>query len=237
MSKISRTNRSDGDETSRQILNAAGPLFASIGFAEATGKAIAERAGVDVASINYHFGGRAGLYEATLVAAHRQLFTLTELETISTTDCDPADKLGLLIDMLLGVALSPDGWPAQLLAREVLAPSSHFRAVLDSEIEPKVRVVQRIVSTATGIPAGDPALLRCLVSIVAPCLMLAVAGSGGVPGPVLAVRSMPKETLSAHLRTFAMAGLAAVAQERLAGLTPAVKRRATKKKAAPDAGA
>ena len=232
MTRTPRTNRSDGDQTSRQILHAAGPLFAAVGFAEATGKAIAERAGVDVASINYHFGGRAGLYEAALVEAHRQLISLAELEAIGASGHAAADKLGMLIDVLLGVALSHDGWPAHLLAREVLAPSSHFKVVLDSEIAPKVLAVQGILSEATGIPVGDPALLRSMVSIMAPCLMLAVAGSGGgVPGPAQALRQMPKEALSVHLRTFAMGGLAAVVQQRQMPAAPAAKRTAAKKKA------
>lgn len=212
MARTPRSNRSDGDQTARQILDAAGPLFASVGFAEATGKAIAERAGVDVASINYHFGGRAGLYEATLVEAHRQLISLGELEALAASPLPAADKLARLLDTILGFALTHAGWPVHLLAREILAPSSHFAVVREGEIEPKLLVVQRILGEITGIPPGDPALLRCMVSIAAPCLMLAVA-SAGAPGPVQAVRQMRREDLAAHMHTFAMAGLAAVARE------------------------
>jgi len=223
--KTPRSNRSDGEQTSRQILEAAGPLFATVGFAEATGKAIAEHAGVDVASINYHFGGRAGLYEATLVEAHRQLISLGELEAIAASALPAADKLARLFDTILGLAFTSAGWPVHLLAREILAPSSHFRVVREGEIEPKLIVVQRILGEATGIPPGDPALLRCMISIAAPCLMLAVAGAGA-PGPVQAVRAMSREALSAHMHTFAMAGLAAVAREWQGTQAAPVRRRA-----------
>ena len=212
MTKLQRINRSDGAETIKQLLDAAGPLFAQGGFAETTGKSIAGKAGADLASINYHFGGRAGLYQATLIEAHRRLVSLAELEAIDACNLPATDKLARLIDLLLHVALAAEGWPAHLLAREVLSPSSHFSVMLDTEIKPKLLLVQRILSEATGIPAGDPALLRCMVSVAAPCLMLAVA-SGGVPGPAQLLKQMPRDTLSAHLRTFAMAGLAAVAEQ------------------------
>lgn len=212
MTRMKRITRSDGDQTSRDILEAAGPLFAQAGFAETTAKTIAERAGADVASINYHFGGRAQLYQATLLEAHRRLVSLSELEVLAASNQPAMEKFVQLLDILLDVALQPDGWPAHLLAREVLSPSSHFQVVLDAEIEPKLAVVQRILSEATGIPAGDPALLRCIVSVAAPCLMLAVAASG-VPGPVRTLRQMSREDLSAHMHIFATAGVAAVAHQ------------------------
>jgi len=163
-------------------------LFATAGFAETTNKAIAEQAGVDVASINYHFGGRGGLYQATLIEAHRQLISLGELEAIDASELAPADKVGRIIDTLVDAAVNGKGWGMRLL------------------------VLQRILGEATGLPVGDPSLLRCLLSIVAPCLVLVVANIG-MPGPAQLLRQMPKEVLSTHLRTFALAGLAAVSRQ------------------------
>ncbi|WP_420105428.1 TetR/AcrR family transcriptional regulator [Herbaspirillum huttiense] len=194
--------------TSRRILEAAGPLFAASGFAETTSKAIAEQAGVDLASINYHFGGRGGLYQAALAEAHRQLVKLSDLESIDAAGLPGAEKLARLIDLLLGVAFAGSGWPVRLLAREVLAPSSHMATLMSEEIQPKLVVVQRILAEVSGIPAGDPALLRCMISVAAPCLMLVVAGTG-IPGPAQAIRQMPREVLAQHLYTFAIAGLSA----------------------------
>ena len=65
-----RVLRADGEVTRSRILEAAGELIALHGFAETPSKAIATQAGVDLASINYHFGSRGGLYQAVLIEAH-----------------------------------------------------------------------------------------------------------------------------------------------------------------------
>ena len=52
-----------------RLLEAAGQVFAEQGFEAATGKEIAERAGVNAAGVNYHFGSLEGLYAAASTAA------------------------------------------------------------------------------------------------------------------------------------------------------------------------
>src|SRR4051812_27293179 len=54
------------DETQKRLLEAAGQVFAEKGFQEATVRKICERAGANIAAINYHFGDKEQLYEAAL---------------------------------------------------------------------------------------------------------------------------------------------------------------------------
>ncbi|NKI92486.1 TetR/AcrR family transcriptional regulator [Rhizobacter sp. SG703] len=207
-----RSTRIDGDQTYTRILEAAGPLFAATGFAETTSKSIAAEAGADVASINYHFGSRNGLYQTVLAEAHRRLIRLDTLQDIAGSGLPASDKLARLIDTLLAATTGEHGWPVRVLAREVLAPTSNARLLLDAEIEPKLVVVQGVLSEVSGIPRGDPALLRCMVSVAAPCLMLLVAGNG-LPGPIRPVLTGSSADLAAHLHAFALAGLHAVGQQ------------------------
>jgi AcrR family transcriptional regulator len=204
-----RATRADGDQTYARLLDAAGLLFAATGFAETTGRAIAAEAGADVASINYHFGSRGGLYQAVLAEAHRRLIQLDKLQDIAASDLSATDKLAGLIDKLIEATVDTQSWPARVLAREILSPTSNARVLLDAEIEPKLVAVQRILGEVSGIPPGEPALLRCMVSVAAPCLMLLVAGNG-IPTPVRPAFAASREELAAHLHTFALAGLIAV---------------------------
>ena len=56
--------RSDGVEARHRLLDAALLLFAAKGFAKTSTRAIAQAAQVNIASISYYFGDKAGLYRA-----------------------------------------------------------------------------------------------------------------------------------------------------------------------------
>lgn len=205
MNDARKAPRVDGAATRSRILEGAGQLFARDGYAETTGKAIAEQAGADLASINYHFGSRSGLYQAVLAEAHRRLVSLSDLSQLSKGTLSPSDRLLALFESLVDSILVEEGWHVGVLAREIGSPSSHFQHLLSAEIEPKLIHVMDIVSTITGIPTRDPALLRCLISVASPCLILLMGRH--LPGPLQAVARMPPADLVAHLHAFAMAGL------------------------------
>src|SRR5271155_2520418 len=57
------------ENTRDKILSAAGEVFAEQGFEGATIRAITERAGVNVAAVNYHFRDKAELYTLVVVDA------------------------------------------------------------------------------------------------------------------------------------------------------------------------
>jgi AcrR family transcriptional regulator len=66
---VGRPRDGNPEETRREILRAAGEAFAASGFAGATTRAVAARAGVNVATLHYHFGSKEGLYRAVLQSA------------------------------------------------------------------------------------------------------------------------------------------------------------------------
>jgi AcrR family transcriptional regulator len=60
------TTYSKGDNTKANIVQAAGQLAAEHGLAHVTTRMVAERAGENIGSIHYHFGGKDGLFEAVV---------------------------------------------------------------------------------------------------------------------------------------------------------------------------
>ncbi len=208
-----RGSRTDGDVTRARIVEAAGQLFGEQGYAETTSKAIASKAGVDLASINYHFGTRDGLYKAVLAEAHRRLVSVAELERIAHAP-EPAEaRLRQLIELIISRAMSKRGWNAHVLARELLSPSSHLDVLFAEEMSPKFRFVAGLLSEITGIPLGDPSLIRCAISVGAPCAVLFVVGR--IPTPLTTqLMELPQDLLVDHLHTFAIAGLEAIARKR-----------------------
>lgn len=55
-----------GDATKHKIVQAAGELAADHGLAHLTTRMVADRAGENIGSIHYHFGGKDGLLEAVV---------------------------------------------------------------------------------------------------------------------------------------------------------------------------
>lgn len=208
MSKPRRAPRTDGDSTRAKLLDAAGRLFAERGYAGAASKAICEAAGTDLAAINYHFGNRDGLYRAVLHEGHKHFVSLEDLTALAQSVLSPQQKLEAFIDGMVASLFDDKGWHNRVCAREILAPSPHFASLIGEGVMPKFRLVADILGDITGIPPGDPALARCVVSIMAPCLMLLVIDRD-TPNPFQALLSQPVEELAAHLKRFAVAGLLA----------------------------
>ena len=59
------TRREDGKKTRCNLLNAACDIFAQKGYRDTKVADICERAGANVAAVNYHFGDKASLYKET----------------------------------------------------------------------------------------------------------------------------------------------------------------------------
>jgi AcrR family transcriptional regulator len=66
--RLKASDRRSSEDTKRALIAAGEDLFAQFGFSGASVDLIARRAGVNKAMISYHFGGKAGLYEAILAA-------------------------------------------------------------------------------------------------------------------------------------------------------------------------
>jgi AcrR family transcriptional regulator len=206
---MSRARRSDGDVTRESILEAAGELIAEKGFAQTTNKEIAKKADVDLAAINYHFGGRDGLYLAVLALAHHHYLDGDQLAQLASSDLPAQDKLGTFLETFLAKLSNPNNWHGRVFAREMLSPSAQLGDFLNAEGAGKIQSVRRIVGEAAGLAEDDPRLLPCMLSVVAPCMMLMVAGSR-MPGPVQEIVAMQTKALTAHFKLFSLAGLKAI---------------------------
>lgn len=213
MNKAPRELRADGEATRARILEVAGEVFALNGYAQGTNKEIAARTGVDQASINYHFGTRSELYQAVLIEAHRRFVTLTDVQQLAESEQPPSQKLWMFIDLLVQRATCrTQGWHMKVLAQEFLSPTSHCQRLFKDEIDPKVTFVRRVLSEIAGIPEDDPAVICCMINIVAPFAILFI-GTGGLPGTIQEVLKMPRNTLTRYLHAYALAGLTAIGQE------------------------
>lgn len=207
-----RAPRAHGDATRARLLEAAGQLFARGGYAGTPNKDICEAAGTDLAAISYHFGGREGLYQAVLLEGYGQLINLEKLSEIHGRSCLAQEKLAAAIEMIVNRLHDERGWHGRVFAREMIAPSPHFSALVKDGVMPRFKLMSDILAGITGFAPSDPALLRCLLNVIAPMLMMLVVDRE-TPSPFRALMMQPADDLKSHLKQFAMAGLLAIKEQ------------------------
>jgi len=211
--RAARASRTDGAETRRQILDTAGRVYAEKGFARTTSKEVCARAGVNMAAVNYHFGGKDGLYEAVLIEAHRQIVSLDELTAITGSGADAAHKLRSVIGHLVALAAQASGpWGARVLIQELSAPSPLAPALIKRAVLPKARLILGLVGEIVGLPPDHPVVQRALAFAVLPCAVLVLLPKH-LRGRVLPALDADPAALFDDLMRYVLAGLAALAKE------------------------
>ncbi len=135
-------------DTRTRLLEAAGPVFAARGYDRATVREICTSAGVNIASVGYHFGDKLGLYRElireTREARERQF------PTPNTAGGDPAVTLARIVRTLMSRILSADhsGWESQLFMREMQSPTPVFEDIVEQYFRP---IYERLVQTIAAL--------------------------------------------------------------------------------------
>src|ERR1700738_5586151 len=116
------------ENTRQKILSAAGEVFAEQVFEGATIRAITERAGVNVAAVNYHFRDKAELYTRVVLDACSARAAWRDV--IAEAPESLEERLRSLIYHFLEYLLDPDraAWKRRLMARGMANPTNAIDA-------------------------------------------------------------------------------------------------------------
>jgi AcrR family transcriptional regulator len=161
-------------KTSERLLEAAGTIFAERGFRAATVREICEKAGANVAAVNYHFGDKEALYAAVLKRSHRA----AEVKHPSDPGLGPRApaeiRLEAFIEAFLRRIFDPSerAWLSRLTFRELLDPTAALDSLVEEEFRPRARLLGSIVRELVGKGATEDEVRMASVSIVAQCLFL-----------------------------------------------------------------
>lgn len=159
------------DDTRTRILNAAGPIFAEKGYEAATVREICHEAGVNLASVNYYFGGKQRLYLEAVARAHP--VKLGPKSGFAWPQGTPAaTKLRDFIRGILGRLLEEKSgtWQEQLLVREIMNPTPACRELLRERFQSAFAQLLEILDEV--LPAEMPPHKRHQVglSVVGQCV-------------------------------------------------------------------
>ncbi len=164
--------KENGTGTRDHILEAAGEIFAGRGFRNATVREICSRAGVNVAAVNYHFGGKEGLYTAVLKHWRDVAYQKYPPDLGTDESSSPEDRLRAFIRSFVYRLLKegPPSWYGKLWAREFIEPTGALDIMIEEQILPSLRLLASIVREILGPKAGRKGVDLCTMSIVGQCL-------------------------------------------------------------------
>ncbi len=156
-----------GDETRGQLLDAGLTLFSEYGYDSVTTRQLASEAGVNIAAIAYHFGGKRELYRAVL----RQLVEDTEpllgpvaqrmAEGIAAAGADRPALARVVVGLVhgfTGTFLEGDfmACRAPMVMREFANPSEDFDILYEGRLGPMHRNVAALAAAALGMDPDSP---------------------------------------------------------------------------------
>ncbi len=160
------------EETTRtRLLNAAGEIFAESGYEAATVRDICDRAGANVASVNYYFKGKQGLYEEVIKFAQKfraDQSPLPEWPEGTLPETKLADFIRTMVFRMLVAEELP--WQGRIMMREMLEPTGACRGLTEDYIRPHHKMLTDII--AEMAPPGLPKhrLDQLAFSLIGQCM-------------------------------------------------------------------
>ncbi|MBD3871308.1 MAG: TetR/AcrR family transcriptional regulator [Acidobacteria bacterium] len=161
----------EAEETRERILSTAQKLFSEKGFEGTSVRDITTEAGCNVASVNYHFGGKENLYLETfrsmlVVLRDQRLAVIGELMAR-----DPAPTLEEFLESFAEGFIDPLVDESRgrmftiLVSREMFNPRLPHNVFVDEFIQP---LLERATAALAEVgPPLDPAAARlCIMSMV-----------------------------------------------------------------------
>jgi len=195
--------------TRERLLQAGARLFAARGYAHVTIRDICAAAGANIAAVNYHFPGKAGLYHEVVGRAIARLQRSTTVARSHETAESPEQRLHEYIRAT--IAFEPaDDWIHRLVSRELSEPTAALDRILQEVVRPHLAHLQGIVVELLGCGDDDPRAARAAFSIHAQCLTLRNAHVAAQLYPVATEPSL--DALVDHITEFSLAGLWAMAR-------------------------
>ncbi|MCL4689240.1 MAG: CerR family C-terminal domain-containing protein [Burkholderiales bacterium] len=143
--------------TAQRLLEAAAHEFALHGYEAARVRDIVDAAGANLAAVNYHFGGKEGLYQATLGHLARQAREDSPVDSPELRALPPQDQLRafarVMLERYLGAA-NPSPL-SRIIAHELLDPTPALGQVVRGVTGPQWARLEEIVRAILGPAATD----------------------------------------------------------------------------------
>lgn len=164
------------ERTRERLIDAAGEMFAELGFHHTTVRQICERAGANIAAVNYHFRDKTGLYTEVV----RQSMHAAHLDAVRAAfdQNAPAEEIMRAViktrlESLRGLDLGD--WHFRIFAHELAKPTPAIDVVVNEAIRPLYLRMCKLIGSLLGLPPDHQKTRLCAQSIIGQILFYAFA--------------------------------------------------------------
>ncbi|MBV8659646.1 MAG: CerR family C-terminal domain-containing protein [Burkholderiales bacterium] len=202
-----------GEETRALLIQAATEVFLHEGFRAARVKDIAELAGVRLSAINYHFGGKEGLYLAVLQFHAALAMQHSPLPSLAAGEV-PEVRFRLFVRAMVMRMLDPTSPSriASLMVREAANPTPALDIMFERFTKPQSAHLISLLREVMGEGVPHETLVRTALSIVAQSMVyVGMRPLVQKMQPGFYDRSDSLDALADHIATFSWAGVLALA--------------------------
>jgi AcrR family transcriptional regulator len=208
--------KDDPEATRERLLEAACSVFAEVGYRAATVRDICAKAGVNVASVNYHFGDKLGLY--TEVLTHSSGAAVQTKIRAAVAKCDsPEAALGTFVRGMFDKMCRDDrpAWDTKIMIQEMANPTPALSSVVDYVIRPQYNQLCELIGGIIGRPGADRATRLCVHSLIGQVTHYA-HGRAVIAHlwPELQMTARQRNDIADHIVQFTLAGIAAAHRQK-----------------------
>ena len=211
-------------DTQARLLKSACEVFAEKGYREATLAEICERAGANIAAVNYYFRDKATLYAEAWRRSFQRSLEIYPADGKVPLGAPPEERLRGRIQSILQRIADPQSYEFDIMYKELVNQTGLLTDVMQESIEPIRRGLFVLMRELLGEKASDLQVQLCQMSIRAQCFDLIIREQRRKKSPEGKKLTGPPfpdvdvAVLADHILRFSLAGFREIHREIESGI-------------------
>ena len=211
-----KTQRKDAEQTRQSLLTAGSDIFAEKGFRDTTVAEICERAGANIAAINYHFKDKETLYRESWRHAYLRSIETYPPDGGISDNAPPEERLYGQVAALLRRIADQNNKEFLIVVKELANPTGLLKDLVRDELAPARRRMETVVREILGPRASDLEVRFSTLSLMTQCVNGIVSGltkTQGWEDEYGTIKIDDIEEYIDHVVRFSLAGLRAIRRD------------------------